>query len=491
MKERQVAHHAAITRSSGGRIEWDSPDGRAGFIQRDGRRVILVETDNRESLPDAETFARAVTFIEPPEDAVRAAANSPLRRFNPFWSWQKDGDYAVTRSLAACSRAMTGTAWAPPTVFCSACWRNRAAPPPSTNGSWAVAWSRGTNPKPAGDLPRQPCCRGACSPATVRRRCRNRRTKPSRARVFCGDSARAPRRMAAELPHGASASFWSAPVSHRGTRAGIHTCSGHGPLSHSGDRSCRCHVAFPPARHSDLDYSRAPAEEAIGHSHANDHPGMRRFLTTLPCNILGCFKGRMIPWHLAVIILTVTLVTTGCDWRYFAATRNPILRSWMFPAAPIGGLVPLALPLLLLILGRLCSSAQTTLAGWAVGQAELIAALIAATYKAFTGRVHPLRGLGPDISHMFQFGFLRGGVFWGWPSSHTTIAFAMAVTLFRLFPQPRWLGYVALAYAFYIGLGVSMTIHWFSDFAAGAILGTVIGTVVGRSFQAVTGEDPR
>ena len=35
----------------------------------------------------------------------------------------------------------------------------------------------------------------------------------------------------------------------------------------------------------------------------------------------------------------------------------------------------------------------------------------------------------------------------------------------------------------YIGLGVSMTIHWFSDFAAGAILGTIIGLVVGRSFS--------
>ena len=99
VKERQAAHQAAITKNSGNRIEWESPDGRAGFIRRDGKRVILLETDNRETLPDAETCAREVTFIEPPEDAVRAAANSPLRRFNPLWSWQKDGDYAVTRSL--------------------------------------------------------------------------------------------------------------------------------------------------------------------------------------------------------------------------------------------------------------------------------------------------------------------------------------------------------------------------------------------------------
>jgi hypothetical protein len=99
VKERQATHQAVITRNSGNRIEWQRPDGCAGYIQRDGRRVIMIETDDREALQDTDAYTRAVTFAEPPEDAVRAAANSPLRRFNPFWSWQKDGDYAVTRSL--------------------------------------------------------------------------------------------------------------------------------------------------------------------------------------------------------------------------------------------------------------------------------------------------------------------------------------------------------------------------------------------------------
>lgn len=59
----------------------------------------------------------------------------------------------------------------------------------------------------------------------------------------------------------------------------------------------------------------------------------------------------------------------------------------------------------------------------------------------------------------------------------------MAVTVFRLFPRQKWLGYLAITYAFYVGLGVSMTIHWFSDFVAGALVGTVIGVVVGTSFS--------
>ena len=58
----------------------------------------------------------------------------------------------------------------------------------------------------------------------------------------------------------------------------------------------------------------------------------------------------------------------------------------------------------------------------------------------------------------------------------------MVVTILMLFPKQRWVGYVAMAYAFYGGIGVSVTIHWFSDFAAGAIIGTVIGVVVGKCF---------
>ncbi|HWW02598.1 MAG TPA: phosphatase PAP2 family protein [Candidatus Acidoferrum sp.] len=209
---------------------------------------------------------------------------------------------------------------------------------------------------------------------------------------------------------------------------------------------------------------------------------MKVFLSTLARNVINCFRGRMLAWHVIAIALTFLLVASGFDWRYFLATRAPTLRSWMFPAVIIGGLLPIALPLFLLALGSLAGSTRTRLVGWAVGQAELIGAIVAAAYKAITGRAHPSHTVGPDLSHTFRFGLLRGGVFWGWPSSHTTIAFATAVTIFTLFSKQRWLGYVALAYALYVGIGVSMTIHWFSDFCAGAIFGTVIGAVVGKSF---------
>jgi hypothetical protein len=175
---------------------------------------------------------------------------------------------------------------------------------------------------------------------------------------------------------------------------------------------------------------------------------MKQFLTMLPGDLIGCFKGRMIIWHILAILLTFILVLSGFDWRWFLATRNPALRLWMWPAVGIGGPIPLVLPLILFAIGIIARSAKVILTGWAIGQAELLGALVVVAYKAITGRAHPAHNVGTDISHVFHFGFLRGGVFWGWPSSHTTIAFAMAVTVFTLCPKQRWLGFVALLYAF-------------------------------------------
>jgi hypothetical protein len=38
-------------------------------------------------------------------------------------------------------------------------------------------------------------------------------------------------------------------------------------------------------------------------------------------------------------------------------------------------------------------------------------------------------------------------------------------------------------YAFYVGVGVSIRIHWFSQFVAGAVIGSLIGAVFGKSFE--------
>jgi hypothetical protein len=58
-----------------------------------------------------------------------------------------------------------------------------------------------------------------------------------------------------------------------------------------------------------------------------------------------------------------------------------------------------------------------------------------------------------------------------------------AATVFVLFPKEKLARFSAAALALYIGAGVSMSTHWFSDFVAGAMIGKTIGIVTGRSFR--------
>src|ERR1019366_2680458 len=124
---------------------------------------------------------------------------------------------------------------------------------------------------------------------------------------------------------------------------------------------------------------------------------MKQLLSTLPRNIIACFQGRRIIWHVFAIALTFILVASGFDWRYFLSTRAPSLRSWMFPAVHLGGLLPIILPLVLLAFGSLTGSARTRLVGWAVGQAEVIGGLLAASDKAIIGPSPPPHKLRADM----------------------------------------------------------------------------------------------
>lgn len=216
----------------------------------------------------------------------------------------------------------------------------------------------------------------------------------------------------------------------------------------------------------------------------NDY--MKNFFYRLPQNFYVSFRGHNIFWHILAILLTFFLVTSGTDWEYFVFFRNSPLQTILFPALILGGIVPMFIPFILWALGTMRKNLRITTAAFALGQAGMLGWFISSCYKAFTGRLHPefqnMAANATDISREFHFGFFREGIFWGWPSSHTAVAFATAITFFVLFPEKKKLKYGALIYAFYVGLGVSMSIHWFSDFVAGAIVGSIIGVAVGKSF---------
>lgn len=213
-------------------------------------------------------------------------------------------------------------------------------------------------------------------------------------------------------------------------------------------------------------------------------------------NIVNSFTGKNKYIHLIAIGLTSIIVIYGFDGWYFSATRSPVLQSYIFPATFIGGTLPILIPLTLLLIGKIKENKKFLITGYAIAQAAIVGLLISSTYKAFTGRAHPSihrsgifdnLPVDPNISvdtlsKVFHFGVLNGGVFWGWPSSHTTIAFAVALTIWVLYQKNTFIKYLAIFIAAYVGIGVSTNIHWFSDFVAGTLIGSAIGIQVGRSF---------
>jgi membrane-associated phospholipid phosphatase len=215
----------------------------------------------------------------------------------------------------------------------------------------------------------------------------------------------------------------------------------------------------------------------------------------LPRNVLTIFSGRNLAWHALAIILTLLIVKSGLDWTWYLGTRSAIYVWLALPAITLGGLLPLLGIPAILVAGWVSKNHSFRTVGWALGQTALLGWLVSSSYKAFTGRLPPpftLRFHGGmvnhaplvDTSHGFQLGFLRGGIFWGWPSGHTTVAFAMTASLIALFSRHQPKIYLLLLYPLYVGLSVSVTIHWLSEFVAGAIIGSVIGTVVGNSYKS-------
>jgi membrane-associated phospholipid phosphatase len=209
----------------------------------------------------------------------------------------------------------------------------------------------------------------------------------------------------------------------------------------------------------------------------------RDFFYTLPRNILRSFSGRNLLWHILAIGSTLVIVSSGFDWVYLKATRQ--FAMYLFYAVILGWRVPVLFPVVMYIVGHAIKNRRALYCAYSTLQAVVIGLLISSFYKAFTGRPSPRHSVATliDTSREFHFGFLRGGVFFGWPSSHTTIAFAMAAAIWKLYPGSKVMRFAAMLYALYIGIGVSMTIHWFSDFFAGAIIGTVIGITVGKVFE--------
>ncbi len=204
-------------------------------------------------------------------------------------------------------------------------------------------------------------------------------------------------------------------------------------------------------------------------------------------SIGDCFRGRNIVWQILAVVSTAILAFSGFDYAYLNYWNHNPFSSYLFSAALVGLVVPVFLPVYLLLRGWLLKNPLSSKLGYALAQGALSGWLLSAFYKSLTGRSFPFESISAVSSsaavQSFRIGFWRGGIFFGWPSSHTSVAFAMAAVVWQLFPENKLVKGAALAYALFIGIGVSATIHWFSDFTAGIIFGTIVGTAVGRAYK--------
>ncbi|MDB5238086.1 MAG: hypothetical protein JWM46_356 [Candidatus Kaiserbacteria bacterium] len=212
----------------------------------------------------------------------------------------------------------------------------------------------------------------------------------------------------------------------------------------------------------------------------------RQILRNFSGSAWSTITGRSLWWHTVAILITFVIVTTGLDWTFYEATRSTIFHPIVWAAGIGGFLLPVVVPLGMYIAGAINRNGPLRHKAMAVASAVILASVLAIMYKIFTGRLPPefITSIGTtDISHRFDFGFLRNGIFWGWPSSHTAVAVAGGVTIFRLFKNTP-VRVLSVLYMGIVAVGVAVGFHWLSDVAAGAIFGTLIGNIVAREYHS-------
>lgn len=187
---------------------------------------------------------------------------------------------------------------------------------------------------------------------------------------------------------------------------------------------------------------------------------------------------------LLAICCTILLIFSGIDWQWAKLSdQYRIIQYLGIPSVFIGMVVPVVLPLYFFVKRK--SNVKNSMLSAVSFKAFLSAWAFSTFCKAFTNRLtrEPFEDLGvTDFSQQFRFGFLQGENLWeslieGFPSGHTMTAFAMSFAILPFLTSSKT-RQMAIIYAVYIGLGVSVTVHWLSDALAGALIGIALGNII-------------
>lgn len=208
----------------------------------------------------------------------------------------------------------------------------------------------------------------------------------------------------------------------------------------------------------------------------------------LGTNMARSVTGWPLALHAAGGLSTWSLINAGTDAHVLRAasrqdrTTNALIAG---PGLMTGTFAPVLLPLSLYVFA---DDTEWKSTGAVAMQAVGVSFLYNNILKGITGRPPPDAG-HPDVdahAREFRFGFLRGGVFHGWPSGHTMVNTALATSMASYHRDTPWALPAALAYSGYIGtsmvLGNRGEIHWLTDATAGFLMGVGIGWVVGDGY---------
>ncbi len=210
-------------------------------------------------------------------------------------------------------------------------------------------------------------------------------------------------------------------------------------------------------------------------------------------NLYRSFTGWNSLLHVSAAGATYAIMESGADYdaeRYF--NRHPDVSAAFMPVAITGMVGPVGLSAFAYLRGRVRKDLPLYGAGCALMQANSMSWLYTSTLKSITGRPYP-NPYEPDMdqqSRTFRFGFMRGGIFWGWPSGHTAATMATASCLAHYYPEKRWITITGYLWTAYTMVGVAAVggghMHWLSDGVAAALMNYAIGSTVGRSFRRLT-----
>lgn len=208
-------------------------------------------------------------------------------------------------------------------------------------------------------------------------------------------------------------------------------------------------------------------------------------------HVSGAFSGDRVWLHGAAVGSTVALVTSGADGSMFEVVRDePALDGLTEPGVRFGSWAPPILGGPLLLHGLADSDEESLGGAYAVAQSTVIAVGYVTLLKALTGRpdADVDSPLSADAqSRVWRFGFLRGGVYNGWPSGHVSTTTAGIAALIHYYPDATWLkwaGYSMIGYMVAAVTGHARgQMHWFSESVAGALMGYAIGWSVGSGLR--------